>query len=125
MMDGLDDAWANPSEGAWSPRPAHASANCCAERSIPRGPVMRQVLVDYARAGSVKRGPAIQVELPENLASRVPSESLLELDQALERLGQEDPRRVMLVQMRFFAGMTADDTAESTRESVLRRGYDG
>jgi RNA polymerase sigma factor (TIGR02999 family) len=81
--------------------------------------VMRQVLVDYARAqGALKRGPGLQVELPENLASNAPVGSLLELDQALERLGQEDARLVTLIEMRFFAGMTAEETAESTRESV-------
>ena len=79
---------------------------------------MRQVLVDYARAQeALKRGP-LQVELPENLASNASAASLLELDQALERLGQEDPRLVTLVEMRFFAGMTAEETAESMRESV-------
>jgi RNA polymerase sigma factor (TIGR02999 family) len=81
--------------------------------------VMRQVLVDHARAqAALKRGPAMQVELTENLASNVPARSLLELDQALERLGQEDPHLVLLIEMRFFAGMTAEETAESTRESV-------
>jgi RNA polymerase sigma factor (TIGR02999 family) len=81
--------------------------------------VMRQVLVDHARAqGALKRGPALQVELPENLASSAPAGSLLELDQALERLGQEDARLVMLIEMRFFAGMTAEETAEATAESV-------
>jgi RNA polymerase sigma factor (TIGR02999 family) len=81
--------------------------------------VMRQVLVDHARAqGALKRGPAMQVELPENLASSAPAASLLELDQALERLGHEDARLVMLIEMRFFAGMTAEETAEATAESV-------
>jgi RNA polymerase sigma factor (TIGR02999 family) len=81
--------------------------------------VMRQVLVDYARTqGALKRGPGLQVELPEDLASRAPVGSLVELDQALERLGQEDPRLVMLIEMRFFAGMTAEETAEATTESV-------
>lgn len=81
--------------------------------------VMRQVLVDYARTqGALKRGPALQVELPENLASSEPAASLLELDQALDRLGQEDPRLVRLIEMRFFAGMTAEETAETTAESV-------
>jgi DNA-directed RNA polymerase specialized sigma24 family protein len=80
---------------------------------------MRQVLVDYARTqGALKRGPALQVELPENLASSAPAGSLLELDQALERLGQEDPRLVGLIEMRFFAGMTAEEAAEATAESV-------
>lgn len=81
--------------------------------------VMRQVLVDYARAqGALKRGPAMQVELPENLASGAPAGSLLELNQALERLGQEDARLVTLIEMRFFAGMTAEETAEARAESV-------
>ena len=81
--------------------------------------VMRQVLVDYARTQSaLKRGPAMKVDLPENLASKMPPGSLLELDQALERLGREDPRLVMLVEMRFFAVMTAEETAESMGESV-------
>lgn len=76
--------------------------------------VMRQVLVDYARTqGALKRGPGLQVELPEDLASGAPSGALLELDQALERLGQEDARLVRLIEMRFFAGMTAEETAES------------
>jgi RNA polymerase sigma factor (TIGR02999 family) len=81
--------------------------------------VMRQVLVDYARAqGALKRGPAMQVELPENLASGAPAGSLLELNQALERLGQEDASLVTLIEMRFFAGMTAEETAEARAESV-------
>jgi RNA polymerase sigma factor (TIGR02999 family) len=81
--------------------------------------VMRQVLVDHARKlGALKRGPALQVELPENLAAHAPAASLLELDQALGRLGQEDPRLTRLIEMRFFAGMTAEETAEATGESV-------
>jgi RNA polymerase sigma factor (TIGR02999 family) len=81
--------------------------------------VMRQVLVDYARTqGALKRGPAVHLELPENLASGAPSASLLELDQALDRLGQEDPRLVRLIEMRFFAGMTAEEAAEAGAESV-------
>src|SRR3954453_23111 len=81
--------------------------------------VMRQVLVDYARTqGAQKRGPGLQVELPENLASNGPAGSILELDQALERLGQEDPRLVRLIEMRFFAGMTAEEAAEACTESV-------
>jgi len=81
--------------------------------------VMRQVLVDYARTqGALKRGAGLQVELPANLAAGGPAGSLVELDQALERLGQEDARLVRLVEMRFFAGMTAEETAEATAESV-------
>ena len=43
---------------------------------------------------------------------------LLELDQALDRLSAEDPRLVVLIEMRFFAGMTAEETAEARSESV-------
>ncbi len=81
--------------------------------------VMRQVLVDYARARSAqKRGPQHQVPLEENLAIVRPSLNLLDLDEALEKLGQEDPRLVILIEMRFFAGMTANEIAEARSESV-------
>jgi len=81
--------------------------------------VMRQVLVDHARARRAqKRGPQLQVELNENLAAAKPSGDLLELDGALDKLGEEDPNLVSLIEMRFFAGMTAEETAEARSESV-------
>jgi RNA polymerase sigma-70 factor, ECF subfamily len=81
--------------------------------------LMRQVLVDYARARAAqKRGPGLQVKFHENLAKAAPVGDLLELDQALDRLNVEDPRLVVLIEMRFFAGMTAEETAEARSESV-------
>ncbi len=81
--------------------------------------VMRQVLVDYARTrGAQKRGAELQVEFQEALAAASPVADLLELDEALDRLGQEDARLVTLIEMRFFAGMTAEETAEARSESV-------
>ena len=81
--------------------------------------LMRQVLVDYARARAAqKRGPGLQVEFQESLAAAAPVGDLLELDQALDRLSAEDPRLVVLIEMRFFAGMTAEETAEARSESV-------
>jgi RNA polymerase sigma factor (TIGR02999 family) len=81
--------------------------------------VMRQVLVDHARArGAQKRGPRLHVELNENLASAPAPPDLLELDEALEKLAREDTRLVSLIEMRFFAGMTAEETAEARSESV-------
>ena len=81
--------------------------------------VMRQVLVDYARTrGALKRGPGLQVEFNEDLAAAQPVSDLLEIDEALGKLGQEDPRLVTLIEMRFFAGMTAEETAEARSESV-------
>ena len=82
--------------------------------------VMRQVLVDYARARRAqKRGSALQVPLGEQMAFIPPPRGdLLEIDAALEKLDQEDPRLVTLIEMRFFAGMTAEETAAVRSESV-------
>jgi RNA polymerase sigma-70 factor (ECF subfamily) len=81
--------------------------------------VMRQVLVDHARSRRAqKRGPQFKVEFTEQLASTPAQPDLLELDEALDKLGQEDPRLVALIEMRFFAGMTAEETAETRSESV-------
>ena len=81
--------------------------------------VMRQVLVDHARARRAqKRGESLQITLNESLASAPPQADLLELNEAMDRLGEEDPRLVTLIEMRFFAGMTAEETAEARSESV-------
>jgi RNA polymerase sigma factor (TIGR02999 family) len=81
--------------------------------------VMRQVLVDHARSRRAqKRGPQFKVEFNEQLASSPAQPDVLELDEALGKLGQEDPRLVALIEMRFFAGMTAEETAEARSESV-------
>ena len=40
------------------------------------------------------------------------SHDLLKLDEALERLGQLDPRQSKIVELRFFAGLTVEETAE-------------
>ncbi len=80
--------------------------------------VMRQVLVDHARAHRArKRGDRIQITLSESSASTPPAD-FLELNEALDKLAREDPRLVTLVEMRFFAGMTAEETAAARSESV-------
>jgi RNA polymerase sigma factor (TIGR02999 family) len=82
--------------------------------------VMRQVLVDYARTRtSQKRYGGIAVELEEqHAASNDPGTDVLLIDAALNRLGVEDPALVTLVEMRYFAGMTAAEIAEVGGESV-------
>jgi RNA polymerase sigma-70 factor, ECF subfamily len=82
--------------------------------------VMRQVLVDHARRRQAqKRGSGLQVSL-DDVAERAgrPAVDLLAINDVLERLGREDPRLLTLVEMRFFAGMTAEETAEALGESV-------
>jgi RNA polymerase sigma factor (TIGR02999 family) len=77
---------------------------------------MRQVLVDRARRRSAeKRGGEAHVEAANDdiPAPLEPTEELLALDEALARLEGLDPRLVRLVEMRFFAGLSVEDTAEA------------
>jgi RNA polymerase sigma factor (TIGR02999 family) len=84
--------------------------------------VMRQVLVDHARRRRAqKRGSGLQVSLEglgDELARPAEAVDLLAINDALERLGGEDPRLLTLVEMRFFGGMTAEETAVALGESV-------
>jgi RNA polymerase sigma-70 factor (ECF subfamily) len=77
--------------------------------------VMRRVLVDYARARrAAKRGWRDQVPLDDNgLAVNLDEpDMVLVIDAALNRLSQLDARQGRIVELRFFAGMTVDETAE-------------
>ena len=77
--------------------------------------VMRRILVDYARARRTsKRGSAPQrVPLEEPLLfTEEQSDDLVSLDEALERLAQFDHRQSRVVELRFFGGLTAEETAE-------------
>jgi RNA polymerase sigma-70 factor (ECF subfamily) len=82
--------------------------------------LMRQILVDMARArASEKRSGAREVKLAEipDLSGQ-PSRSLLIMDEALTRLAVTDPLKVQLIEMRYFGGMTAEESAESLAISV-------
>lgn len=82
--------------------------------------LMRQILVDLARARSAeKRGGIEEVrlaEIPE--VGLHPDESLLVIDDALERLARTDPVKVQLIEMRYFGGMTAQESAAALSLSV-------
>lgn len=81
--------------------------------------LMRQILVDHARARQAqKRGVQFTVSLNDRIPAATEAIDLVELDQALETLGREDAELVALVEMRFIAGMTAEEVAEVRRESV-------
>ncbi len=77
--------------------------------------LMRRILVDHARSlGYLKRGGgAARVELEEcawiELAR---SSDLLDLDHALEALERLDKRKAKIVELRFFGGLTVEETAE-------------
>ena len=75
---------------------------------------MRRVLVDMARAqGSTKRGArAEHLPLDSGLAADAPVLlDLIALDRALETLGALDERKVRVVELRYFAGLTVEETA--------------
>jgi RNA polymerase sigma factor (TIGR02999 family) len=75
--------------------------------------LMRQVLVDTARATTAeKRGAAQQVavaELPDRAPE--PDRSLLAMEDALRQLEKQDPLKGQLIEMRFFGGMTAEESS--------------
>jgi RNA polymerase sigma factor (TIGR02999 family) len=75
--------------------------------------LMRQILVDYARRrAAVKRGPQFKVELDESfyLPER-PNVDIVEVDQALTRLSRRDAQQGKIVELRFFGGLTVEETA--------------
>ncbi len=77
---------------------------------------MRRILVDHARnRGRFKRGgDRRRVPLKSvNLAVQQNSSEILALDQALERLQKEDERMHKVVMLRFFAGLSIEDTANA------------
>jgi RNA polymerase sigma-70 factor, ECF subfamily len=83
--------------------------------------LMRQILIDAARSRNRdKRGGGWQrVSLHDGeMAGLHSDESLLELDQAMDRLARTDARKARVVELRFFGGMTNDEIAEVTGVST-------
>jgi RNA polymerase sigma factor (TIGR02999 family) len=88
--------------------------------------VMRRILVDFARARKyLKRGAGFHVlrldEVPE-VSYRRTSE-IIALDDALQRLAKIDPRKSQIVELRFFGGLTVEETAavlKVTSRTILR-----
>ena len=77
--------------------------------------VMRHILIDHARAHARDKrgGGAIQVSLDEAaLINGQPPEHFLALDEALRKLEQVDPQKGKLVELRYFGGLSVDETAE-------------
>ena len=83
--------------------------------------IMRRILVDSARAKhSQKRGGEIRkVPLDEAcVAVDAPAQSLLALNDALDRLSAVDERKSQVVELRFFGGLTVEETAAALDVSV-------
>ena len=88
--------------------------------------LMRRVLVDLARSrGADKRGGgAVRVTLDEAaIGSVAPDADVIRLDDALQALAALDDRKSRVVELRFFGGLTADETAvalQVSSKTVLR-----
>ncbi len=98
------------------------------------GQLMRRILVDHARArNAAKRGGGVAMqstEAADALAAALPAEpdgesavDVLALDAALARLGRIDPEQARLVELRFFAGLTIEETAAAcgTSPATVKR----
>ena len=88
--------------------------------------MMRRILVDFARArGRAKRwGDLERVSLGQAAGLTLePPTDLVALDEALDSLAALDPRKAQVVELRFFGGLTVDETAEALKvsaETVMR-----
>lgn len=77
--------------------------------------VMRRILVDYARQRAAGKRPdaGVRVELKDWHATAHPSlDQMLILDEALDRLAAMDRRQARIVELRYFGGLTEEETAE-------------
>ena len=83
--------------------------------------VMRRILVDHARGHNVKRGAGVQhVSLDEGaVVGGDRASDLVALDDALNALGRLDPRKVQIIEMRFFGGLSVEETAEVLKVSPI------
>jgi RNA polymerase sigma factor (TIGR02999 family) len=83
--------------------------------------LMREILVDHARRkAALKRGgPATKVSLDDAVAApEVTIVDILALDEALGELSARDARLCQVVELKFFAGLTIDETATALQVSV-------
>ena len=89
--------------------------------------LMRQILVDHARARKrLKRGgDGQQISLTAAEGEPEQGADLLALNDALEALSEVDPQRSRIVELRFFGGLTIEETAQVMRVSTptVERGW--
>jgi RNA polymerase sigma factor (TIGR02999 family) len=82
---------------------------------------MRRILVDHARRRNLKRGAGVQhVSLEDTAAiGGGRPENLIALDDAMQVLARIDPRKAQVVELRFFGGLSVDETAEVLKVSPV------
>jgi RNA polymerase sigma factor (TIGR02999 family) len=87
--------------------------------------LMRRVLVDLARArlADKRGGGAVRVAFDENIVAAQPEADVARLDDALEALAAVDDRKSRVVELRFFGGLSVEETASVlgvSSKTVLR-----
>src|SRR5215470_14427419 len=78
--------------------------------------VMRHILVDYARTRYREKrgGDHTKIALEDTLSlSAPPDPELIALDEALNALAEKDPRKSLIVELRYFGGLSIEETAET------------
>jgi RNA polymerase sigma-70 factor (ECF subfamily) len=87
--------------------------------------LMRQILVDYARSRRRQKrgGAAMPVVFDEARMAPMEQPDLVRLDEALQSLAETDERKSRVVELRFFGGLSAEETADVLKvspQTVLR-----
>ena len=83
---------------------------------------MRQILVNYAKSSRAQKrgGGALKVELDEAaIVSPEQSKAIVDLHEALERLGRLDARKARVVELKYFGGLNHDEIAEVMKISTV------
>lgn len=82
--------------------------------------LMRRILVEHARRNNVKRGAGIpHLSFDEALVADPYDPDLVALDDAMNALARLDPRKVQVVEMRYFGGLSVEETAEVLKISTV------
>jgi RNA polymerase sigma factor (TIGR02999 family) len=82
--------------------------------------LMRRILVDHARRRNLKRGGGVEhVALEEAAVVGGEGPDLVALDDAMNTLARIDPRKVQVVEMRFFGGLSVEETAEVLKAPTI------
>jgi len=80
--------------------------------------LMRQILVEYARnRNAAKRDGGYRLTLDESLAFKMPSVDMVALDDSLHELAKLDPQQCRIVEMKFFGGLSIEETADALKLS--------
>ena len=83
--------------------------------------LMRRILVDHARRRNLKRGGGVQHISLDDVATAEPGRDaeMIALDEAMEALARFDPRKAKVVELRFFGGLSVEETAEVLNVSAI------